>query len=143
LVKGSPIARNERALTVYIVDDDDTARNALSRLMHVSGIHAQAFESPREFVDAVTATSQGCVLLDMAMLRMTGLDVQAALRQKGVRMPVIVVSASESDETREAARALGAKFFLRKPVDDHALLDAIAWVADKANDGTPQRRPAA
>jgi FixJ family two-component response regulator len=140
-VKGSSNAKNKRAFTVYIVDDDDSVRNALSRLLHVSGIAARAFESARDFLDAVTAASRGCVLLDMTMLHMTGLDVQAALKDKGVRMPVIVVSANESDQTREAARALGARFFLRKPVDDHALLDAIAWVADKARDGKPQGRP--
>lgn len=56
------------------------------------------------------------------------MDVQARLREKGVGLPIIVVSARDEDEIRRIARDLGARFFFRKPVDDQAPLDAIAWV---------------
>lgn len=113
---------------IYIVDDDESVRNGLSRLMRASGMAVQAFATPEEFLDAVTGASEGCVLLDMTMMHMTGLEVQARLKAKDIRMPVIAVSARESDEVSAGARALGAQFFLHKPVDDQALLDAIAWV---------------
>lgn len=128
-------------LVIYIVDDDDSVRNGLSRLMRASGMAVQAFASPEKFLDAVSGASRGCVLLDMTMLHMTGLDVQAKLKEKGVHMPVIAVSARESDEVRAAARALGARFFLHKPVDDQALLDAIAWVSENAHGGDSREEP--
>lgn len=116
------------SLLIYIVDDDDSVRTSSSRLMRASGIRAKAFATPQAFLDEVSATSAGCVLLDITMPQMSGLQMQAKLREKGVHLPVIAISARDSDEVREMARALGVRFFLHKPVDDHALLDAIAWV---------------
>lgn len=126
-------------LVIYIVDDDESVRSGLSRLMRASGMAVQAFATPEEFLDAVTAASEGCVLLDMTMMHMTGLEVQARLKEKGVRMPVIAVSARESGEVCDGARALGAQFFLHKPVDDQALLDAIAWVTGNGGK-SPEKR---
>jgi len=116
---------------VFIVDDDESVRTGLSRLMRASGIRARAFATPEAFLNEVDPTSQGCVLLDITMPNLTGLQVQERLVEKGIHLPVIAVSARDSDEVREMARALGASFFLHKPVDDQALLDAIAWVTDK------------
>ena len=67
--------------------------------------------------------------------------VMEALKERGIKLPVIAVSARESHQIRETARELGAQFFLHKPVDDQALLDAIAWVTQHAsgNTGTPLR----
>lgn len=113
---------------VYIVDDDDSVRKGLSRLMGAAGFKPRAFASPEAFLKEVRVDSSGCVLLDITMPSLTGLQVQARLNEKGINLPVIAVSARDDDETRTMARALGAKFFLRKPVDDRALLDAIDWV---------------
>ena len=99
--------------------------------MRASGIRAKAFATPEAFLDEVDSTSEGCVLLDITMPNVTGLQVQERLNIKGVHLPVIAVSARDSDEVREMARELGASFFLHKPVDDQALLDAIAWVTDE------------
>lgn len=126
------MAERSSTFLVYIVDDDDSVRTGLSRLMRASGIRARAFATAEAFLNEVTAASDGCVLLDITMPHMTGLQVQGRLNEKGVHLPVIAVSARESAEVRDMARSLGARFFLHKPVDDQALLDAIAWVTNAA-----------
>jgi FixJ family two-component response regulator len=127
----SDVSKGSTAPYVYIVDDDESVRTGLARLMRASGIRARAFATPEAFLDAVDAASEGCVLLDITMPGLTGLQVQERLTGKGAHLPVIAVSARESDEVRKMARELGASFFLLKPVDDQALLDAIAWVTDE------------
>jgi FixJ family two-component response regulator len=117
-----------KTLLVYIVDDDESVRTGLSRLMRSAGFEARVFESAEQFLENLQIDRPGCVLLDITMPRVTGLEVQARLKQKGIKLPVIAVSARDDEETRRLARELGVQFFLRKPVDDQALLDAIAWV---------------
>jgi len=118
------------APVVYIVDDDDFVLTGLSRLMRSAGFEARTYASAGEFLAAVRDSPSACILLDITMPRITGLEVQQRLKEKGIGLPVIAVSARDDDTTRAMARALGAKFFLRKPVDDRALLDAIGWVMD-------------
>lgn len=123
------------APVVYIVEDDDSVRTGLSRLMRSAGFEPRTFANPETFLEAVSAESGACILLDITMPHMTGLQVQAQLREKGIVLPVIAVSARDDDEARRMARELGAQFFLRKPVDDRALLDAIGWVAHSRRNG--------
>jgi FixJ family two-component response regulator len=123
------VVDSPQALRIYVVDDDRSVRTSLSRLMRVSGFAVATFDSPEQFLDEVRPDWTGCVLLDMALPRLTGLQVQARLQAKAIQLPVIAMSARDDDGTREAARELGARFFLRKPVDDQALLDAISWVS--------------
>jgi FixJ family two-component response regulator len=118
------------ARVVYIVDDDNSVLTGLSRLMRSAGIEPRGFLSAGEFLASVRETPSACVLLDITMPRITGLEVQQRLKEKGIDLPVIAVSARDDDDTRAMARSLGAKFFFRKPVDDRALLDAIGWVGD-------------
>lgn len=117
-----------KTLLVYIVDDDESVRTGLSRLMRSAGFEARTFGGAEEFLANLQTERPACVLLDITMPGATGLDVQARLNEKGVRLPVIAVSARDDEETRRLARELGVQFFLRKPVDDQALLDAIHWV---------------
>jgi FixJ family two-component response regulator len=122
------VADTTHPFRVYLVDDDPSVRTGLSRLMRVSGFEVSAFDSPEKFLAEVSQDWNGCVLLDMALPRVTGLQVQERLRDMEIRLPVIAMSARDDEGVREAARALGVRFFLRKPVDDQALLDAISWV---------------
>lgn len=117
-----------RPLVVYIVDDDASVRTALSRLMRSAGFVPMAFENPRQFLGEVSIEHPACLLLDMTMPHASGLEVQAQLREREIALPVIGVSAHDDEGTRRLARELGVQFFLRKPVDDQALFDAIAWV---------------
>jgi len=119
--------KHQDAVMVYIVDDDDSVRGGLSRLMRSAGYEVKAFESADRFLDEVREDPRACVLLDMTMPRLTGVQVQQRLKDRGIQVPVIAVSARDDEETRRVARELGAQFFFRKPVDDQALLDAIVW----------------
>lgn len=118
----------EQSWTVCIVDDDDSVRRGLTRLMRANGLEAKSYASAESFLEIARSVSRVCVLLDITMPRMSGLQLQERLREQGVSLPIIAISAHEDEEARSSARAMGARFFLRKPVDESALLDAIAWV---------------
>jgi FixJ family two-component response regulator len=124
------VANRRNVRIVYIVDDDDSVRKSLSRLMRAHGIEAKSFATTESFRAAVVAEPDACVLLDITMPKMTGLQVGALLKQPGIAIPIIAISARDDDQTRAAARSLGVRFFLSKPVDGQALLDAIVWVTE-------------
>lgn len=117
-----------QATIVYVVDDDDAVRCGLTKLLQSAGLDPRPYGSAAEFLADVTDQQGACILLDITMPRITGLQVQARLRERRIRLPVITISAREDQETRQWAHRLGARMFLRKPVDDQALLDAINWV---------------
>ena len=123
--------QTETALTVYIVDDDESVRTALSRLMRSAGIESRAYESAERFLAEVRSEGNACILMDMTMPRMNGMELIARLKLQGITFPVIAVSARDDDEIRQTAKDLGVRFFLRKPVDDQALIDAIMWVGQE------------
>lgn len=123
-----------RSTIVYIVDDDAAVRSGLAKLLQSAGMDPRPYDSAASFLDAVTNQQDACILLDITMPRMTGLQVQEQLRRRAIELPVITVSARDDEETRHWARNLGARMFLRKPVDDQALLDAIQWVTNPAID---------
>ena len=118
--------------TIYIIDDDDSVRRALGRLVRSAGLREESFATGSEFIANVSAGIKGCVLLDIRMPGLTGHDVQERLRAIGAGIPVIAVSAEDDTSTRERAREFGAVAFFRKPVDDQALLDSILWAIDGA-----------
>ena len=128
---------------VYIVDDEETVRNGFSLLMRSADLPCRAFASADKFLAEVDPQQEGCVLLDITMPRLTGLQLQKELKQRRLNLPVIAISARDDADTSLLARQLGARFFFRKPVDDQALLDAIHWVlesdrAKSANDLHPR-----
>lgn len=122
---------NADDLVVYVVDDDDSVRNSIARLLRTSGFSVRPYASAQAFLDDVTPATQGCVLMDMTMPQMSGLRAQARMREMGIGLPLIALSARESNQVRETTQSLGARFFLHKPVDEQALLDAIAWVTQR------------
>jgi FixJ family two-component response regulator len=136
------VIKAAEASVVYIVDDDDLVRKGLARLMRAGGFRPKLYASPERFLEDVGSGAPGCILLDITMPRMSGLQVQAELNARGITMPVIAVSARDDDETRRRARELDARCFFRKPVDDQALLDAIAWIMHSEGD-PPVAEPAA
>lgn len=117
-------------VTVYIVDDDESVRQGFARLIRSVGFDARVFASPEGFLSEVVDAPCACVLLDISMPHLTGTLVQERLNERKIALPVITVSASDDEPTRDRARRLGARMFLRKPVDDQALLDAISWVTN-------------
>ena len=122
------VGKTAAKIIVYVVDDDSGVRCGFSRLLRSAGLEARCHESAKQFLAEVSNLEHACILLDITMPEMSGPEVQAALNQSGITLPVIAVSAHDDPESRSRAHAAGAKLFLRKPVDDQALLDAIAWV---------------
>lgn len=117
-------------LLVYIVDDDESVRKGLSRLMRSAGIKSRAYATRESFLAEVGNEDHACILMDITMPRMSALEVGARLKEKGIALPLIALSARDDDETRQLARDMGVRFFLRKPADDQALLDVISWVVE-------------
>ncbi len=112
---------------VYLIDDDDSVRRALQRLLRSAGLEVKAFSSAEAFLQSGNFDVGACLVLDIRMPGLTGFDVQEKLASMGIRIPVITVSAFDDAESRERARKLGATAFFRKPVDGEALIDAIHW----------------
>jgi len=117
----------ERASTIFVIDDDESIRRAFERLLRSANLDARTFSCAEEFLSSLTKNEIGCIIMDLRMPGLTGFDLQKKIASQGIRMPVIVISASDDAQTRERARELGAVAFFRKPVDDQALLDAIWW----------------
>ena len=119
------VSPERRPWVICIVDDDDSVRRSFSRLLRSAGFAFRAYRSADGFLAALPADARVCVLMDITMPRMSGLELQARLKEQGVHFPVIAISARDDDVARSTAHRLGASCFLRKPVDDQALLDAI------------------
>ena len=113
------------ATLLAVVDDDADVRVALTRLVSSAGFSVETFASGTEFLRSVQDHEPDCVLLDLHMPEMSGFDVQAALAGDHPAVPVVVMTGHDSPETRARAVQLGAKVYLRKPINDEALLAAI------------------
>jgi FixJ family two-component response regulator len=128
---------------VYIVDDEESVRKGFSLLLRSAGMAYQAFNSAEQFLAEFDSQREGCLLLDITMPRLTGLQLQKELRKLGCKLPMIAISARDDADTSALARELGAQLFLRKPVDDQALIDAIHWILEADRAARAKNGPAA
>lgn len=112
---------------VYIIDDDASVRVALERLLLSAGFRALSFPGAREFLGAGVPAANACIITDVKMHGMTGLELHRKLLDEGVRAAFIFVTAYDTPEARREAREAGAVAYFRKPVDDQALIDATLW----------------
>src|SRR5277367_4708143 len=115
---------------VSIVDDDVSVRRSTQRLLRSSGLRAKVFASAEEFLQSGKAAETGCLILDMSMPGMNGLELQSRLAETGRLMPIVFLSARASEEEERRALQAGAASFLRKPVSKEALLNAIRAVLE-------------
>jgi len=106
---------------IVIVDDDTSVRQSARRLIRSFGYRAEAFGSGRAFLDGVEDQHICCLLLDVRMPEMDGLEVQRRLTERGLRIPIVFLTGRASDEEERRARAAGAIEFLRKPIDTATL----------------------
>lgn len=111
--------------TVFVVDDDEAVRQSLQWLIEADGTRVECFSSAQEFLGAYDRARPGCVVLDVRMPGMNGLDVQKHLASVGAMIPVIVISGHADVSTAVQAMRSGAIDFLEKPFADQALLDRI------------------
>ena len=116
---------NEFDSTVVIVDDDPSVANAIVRLLDSAGLKAASFATPAEFLAAYDANQTGCLVLDLTMPEMSGLDLQGLLLEKGGAPPIIFLTGTGDIPTGVKAMKLGAVDFLTKPVEETVLLGAI------------------
>ena len=127
---------------VYIVDDDSSVRRALERLAHSGGFEARGFATGHEFLDSEHRSRPACVVLDLRLPDMHGLEVQRRLARTDPGLNVVVVTGYGDELTRREALAAGAIAFLSKPFDDRMLLDAIRRALNgPAKDVKPSLRP--
>ena len=110
---------------VSVVDDDDSIRRSTRRLLSSSGLRVEAFASAEEFLQSGKLEETCCLLLDLTMPGMGGLGLQLHLAEAGWRIPIVFLTARASEEEERRAMRAGAANFLRKPVDQATLLQAI------------------
>ncbi len=111
--------------TVFIIDDDAGMRAAMQRLLKSVGLHAESFATPQDFLRRKLPDSPSCLVLDVRLPGMSGLDVQRRLIEAGVQIPVIFITAHGDIPMTVKAMKSGAVEFLTKPFRDQDLLDAI------------------
>jgi FixJ family two-component response regulator len=111
---------------VAVVDDDASVRESARRLIRSFGYRAEAFASGQEFLDVVATLPVACILLDVRMPGMSGLDVQEQLADRGLRIPIVFLTGRASDEEERRAQSAGAIALLRKPVDTTTLRRVLA-----------------
>jgi FixJ family two-component response regulator len=117
--------------TVFIVDDDARVLNALSRLLCVNGYNVRLYTSAQEFLTHHDATVPGCLLLDVAMPDLNGLELQQALVDEGSHRPIIFITGKGDIPTTVRAMKAGAMDFLTKPVSEQELLEAISRAKER------------
>ena len=117
---------NQRAqLTVYVVDDDSAIRDSLSLSLSLRGYHIAQFASAEDFLNAYDAAWAGCVVADIRMPGMSGLQMQAALAEMGSNLPVVIITGHGDVDSARAAFRGRAIDFLEKPFNDDSLVSAI------------------
>ena len=116
---------NDRTI-IYLVDDDDAVRRSGSFMLRASGFMVRTFASGVELLKEVKYLESGCILLDIRMPDIDGLEVMEELKARGVMMPVIVLTGHGDDATAVAAIKSGASDYLEKPFEKVRLLNAIS-----------------
>lgn len=124
---------------IHIVDDEEPIRRSLAFLLRTSGYSVQTWESGAAFLREARTTRAGCVLLDIRMPEMDGLEVQARLLEQGITMPVVLLTGHGDITQAVAAMRAGAIDFLEKPFDRDKLLQAVEAGFRRLRDAADQR----
>jgi FixJ family two-component response regulator len=114
-----------RTPIVYVVDDDPDVLKALGRLLESIGMDVAAFTSPQQFLASYDGTTPGCLVLDLALPGLSGLDVQQALEERASPLPIVFLTGRGDIAASVQAMKHGAADFLTKPIDDAVLIAAI------------------
>ena len=116
---------NQARSLIAVVDDDESMCIALRRFLRAADFNAETFPSGAKFLESLQTHQPDCVVLDLNMPDMDGFAVQARLVEMGIGLPVVMITGSDSAESRERALASGASAYLPKTADGQTFLDAI------------------
>ncbi|MEW6137891.1 MAG: response regulator [Thermodesulfobacteriota bacterium] len=115
----------ENEITLSVIDDDESVRTSLRRLLNALGFTVRTFESAEEFLGSGLAQCPDLLILDVRMTGMSGLELQRTLVEQGSDIPVIFMTAYDDMDARRTAMEAGAVAFMQKPFDEKILFDAI------------------
>ncbi len=115
---------------VHLIDDDEAVRSALAFLLGTTGLGVRVYESAQDFLDKLPDAPEGCVVSDMRMPGMDGLQLQRVLKQKGIDWPVIIMTGHADVPLAVEAMKAGAVDFIEKPFADEVLISAIQLASD-------------
>lgn len=132
---------SEPGLTIAVVDDEASVCKALSRLLRAVGHQVATFTSGNEFLDSLQKHRPDCAIVDLNMPVISGLEVQQRLAQEKLALPCIVITGKDEPGTRQCVLATGAAAYLKKPLDEEALLTAISAAVMNHFEKTEPRSP--
>src|SRR4051794_21161998 len=110
---------------IFVIDDDPSVCVAIRRLLLSLNLPIRLFDSAEQFLEQIPLGTRGCLILDVRLPAMTGLQLQKKLNTDEWALPVVIVTADENTETKQAAMELGAIAYLRKPFDRNELLKSV------------------
>ena len=119
---------------VFVIDDDARTRAAMARLLNSVGLHAESFATPQDFLRCKLTDRPSCLVLDVRLPGMSGLDVQRRLTEAGIQIPIIFITGHGDIPMTVQAMKSGAVEFLTKPFRDQDLLDAIQDALQRASE---------
>lgn len=115
----------KRMPLIAIVDDEESIRKALERLLRSAAMDVVTFSSGQPFIDSLVTRQVDCLVLDLHMTGVNGFELQSRLMMTGNRLPVVVMTGHDTPDLKARVLAAGASAYLLKPIDDHVLLSAI------------------
>ncbi|TVT33375.1 response regulator transcription factor [Marinobacter vinifirmus] len=122
---------NTDSQTVFVIDDDADVRDSLKWLLESVGLKVQAFENALEFFDQADVNQSGCIVMDVRMPGLSGINAQKKLPEHNIELPVIMISAHGNVDMAVTALTQGALTFIEKPFDDQLLIDHVHNALEK------------
>jgi FixJ family two-component response regulator len=127
------MADERRPPTVAVIEDDEVSRCALGRILRVAGFEPALYDSAEAFIAAPRTSSLRCLIVDVQLTGMSGIDLQTKLSAEGSEVPVIITTGNRADVIRRRAQQAGCAAFLWKPFCAETLLEIIAFLAPRSH----------
>ncbi|MBZ0335614.1 response regulator transcription factor [Marinobacter sp. AL4B] len=131
---------NKDAQTVFVIDDDTDVRDSLKWLLESVGLNVQSYENALAFFEGFDARASGCIVMDVRMPGLSGINAQKKLPEYNIELPVIMISAHGNVDMAVTALTQGAITFIEKPFDDQVLIDHVHNALEKDRARFAQRR---
>lgn len=125
------MSNNELEQTVFVIDDDADVRDSLKWLLESVGLRVQTFENALAFFDSFDKSQSGCIVMDVRMPGLSGINAQKKLAEHHIELPVIMISAHGNVDMAVTALTQGALTFIEKPFDDQVLIDHVHDALEK------------